>query len=211
MIEEASLEVPITDGMNSAERATKRVFDVVVACLGIVVLSPLFFVIYILLHGQGDGPVLFRQERIGYGGRAFRILKFRTMAVDTEEDGEPRLTRQDDGGQTRIGRFLRERHLDELPQLFNVLRGEMSFVGPRPERKFFIDKIMEQNADYRYIFLMRPGTTSMATLYNGYTDTMEKMLIRLQMDLEYYQRRSLWTDLKILFTTAKFLVAGKRF
>ena len=197
--------------MNSAERATKRVFDVVVACLGIVVLSPLFFVIYILLHGQGDGPVLFRQERIVYGGRAFRILKFRTMAVDTEEDGEPRLTRQDDGGQTRIGRFLRERHLDELPQLFNVLRGEMSFVGPRPERKFFIDKIMEQNADYRYIFLMRPGTTSMATLYNGYTDTMEKMLIRLQMDLEYYQRRSLWTDLKILFTTAKFLVAGKRF
>lgn len=211
MIEEASLEVRITDGMNSAERAAKRVFDVVAACLGIVVLSPLFLVIYILLLVQGDGPVLFRQERIGYGGRAFRILKFRTMAVDAEDDGEPRLTGQDDGGQTRIGRFLRERHLDELPQLLNVLRGEMSFVGPRPERRFFIEKIMEQNPDYVYIFLMRPGTTSMATLYNGYTDTMEKMLIRLQMDLEYYQRRSLWTDLRIMLTTAKFLVAGRRF
>ena len=211
MTQESTLEPAITDGMNSVERAIKRMFDIVVACLGIVVLSPVMFCIYILLRHQGDGPVLFRQERIGYHGRPFNILKFRTMAVEAEEDGTPRLTPQDDERQTRLGRYLREHHLDELPQLINVLRGEMSFVGPRPERKFFIEKIMEQNSDYRYIYLMRPGTTSMATLYNGYTDTMEKMLIRLQMDLEYYQKRSLWTDVKIMATTAKFLIVGKMF
>ena len=197
--------------MNPAERAVKRLFDVVVACMGLMALSPLFACIYFLLRWQGDGPVLFRQERIGFGGRPFYILKFRTMAVEAEDDGTPRLTPQDDVRQTRLGRYLRERHLDELPQLVNVLRGEMSFVGPRPERRFFIDKIMEQNSDYRYIYLMRPGTTSMATLYNGYTDTMEKMLVRLQMDLEYYRKRSLWLDVKVLFTTAKFLLAGKTF
>lgn len=87
----------------------------------------------------------------------------------------------------------------------------MSFVGPRPERQYFIDKIMEQNSDYQYIYLMRPGTTSMATIYNGYTDTMEKMLIRLQMDLDYLQKRSLWLDLKIMFTTAEYILFGKKF
>ncbi len=197
--------------MNQAQRAVKRIFDIVVACLGLIVLSPLFLCIYLLLCLQGDGPALFRQERIGYKGRPFSILKFRTMAVETEDDGTPRLTPQDDERQTRLGRYLREHHLDELPQLINVIRGDMSFVGPRPERKFFIDKIMEQNSDYRYIYLMRPGTTSMATLYNGYTDTMEKMLIRLQMDLEYFRKRSLWLDMKIMLTTAKFLLAGKTF
>ena len=110
-----------------------------------------------------------------------------------------------------VGSFLREHHLDELPQLFNILRGEMSFVGPRPERRYFIDQIMAENSDYRYIYLMRPGTTSTATLYNGYTDTMEKMLIRLQMDLDYYRKRSLLLDAKIMFTTAKYILFGKKF
>jgi lipopolysaccharide/colanic/teichoic acid biosynthesis glycosyltransferase len=109
-----------------------------------------------------------------------------------------------------MARFLREHHLDELPQLWNVLVGDMSFVGPRPERKYFIDKIMEQNPDYEYLYQIRPGVTSMATIYNGYTDTMEKMLIRLQMDLEYLQKRSLWLDLRIILTTASLIGYGKK-
>ena len=113
------------------------------------------------------------------------------MVIDSEDGGKPQLASKSDDRLTPVGKFLREHHLDELPQLWNVFVGEMSFVGPRPERKYFIDKIKEQNPNYDYIFLMRPGLTSMATLYNGYTDTMEKMLIRLQMDLDYLQKRSL--------------------
>ena len=211
MVKQATLDITISDGMNSLERAVKRVFDFTLAVIGVVVLSPVFLIIYVCLKSQGDGPALFRQERIGYRGRPFMIYKFRTMVVDSECNGTPQLEQKEDNRLTPVGRFLREHHLDELPQLFNIIRGEMSFVGPRPERKYFIDKIMELNSDYEYIYLMRPGSTSAATLYNGYTDTMEKMLIRLQMDLDYYQKRSLWTDVKILFVTAKFILFGKKF
>ena len=211
MVKQATLDITITDGMNSCERAVKRVFDFTVAIVGAIVLSPVFLIIYICLRCQGDGPVLYRQERIGYHGKPFRIYKFRTMVVESECNGTPQLEQKEDKRLTPVGRFLREHHLDELPQLFNIIRGEMSFVGPRPERKYFIDQIMEQNSDYEYIYLMRPGTTSAATLYNGYTDTMEKMLIRLQMDVDYYQKRSLWMDVKIMFVTAKYILFGKKF
>jgi len=186
-------------------------FDIVCSFLGLVVLSPAFLYVYILLRRQGDGPVIFRQERIGYKGRPFHILKFRTMKVNSEEEGTPLLAEKGDRRLTPVGKFLREHHLDELPQLWNVLCGDMSFVGPRPERRYFIDLIMKENSDYEYIYLMRPGLTSMATLYNGYTGTMEKMLIRLQMDLDYLVNRSLLGDLKIILTTAKFIINGKKF
>ena len=133
------------------------------------------------------------------------------MIVNSETDDEPQLAVKDDNRLTPVGKFLREHHLDELPQLLNVFRGEMSFVGPRPERKYFIDKIKEHNPNYDYIYLMRPGVTSMATLYNGYTDTMEKMLKRLDMDLEYLQNRSLYLDFKIIVKTALSIVSGKKF
>lgn len=131
------------------------------------------------------------------------------MPTDYESNG-PQLSAhlgQDIGS---LERLLRDHHLDELPQLWNILKGEMSFVGPRPEREFYIKEIMKHNLDYEYIFMMRPGLTSWATIYNGYTDTMEKMLIRLQMDLAYFQKRSLWMDTKILFTTAKLIINGKK-
>ena len=133
------------------------------------------------------------------------------MRMDSEKDGRPCLAKKGDERLTPVGKFLREHHLDELPQLWNVLRGDMSFVGPRPERRYFINLIMKENPDYEYIFLMRPGLTSMATLYNGYTDTMQKMLTRLDMDLEYFQRRSLWMDLKVIYTTVSFILKGKKF
>lgn len=211
MIQEIAFDMVITDGMNGVERAVKRLFDFTASLFGLIILSPMIAVVYVMLKKQGDGPVLFRQERIGYKGRPFDILKFRTMRVDSEENGTPQLACRGDERLTPVGRFLREHHLDELPQLWNVLVGDMSFVGPRPERKYFIDKIMAENPDYEYIYLMRPGLTSMATIYNGYTDTMEKMLIRLQMDLEYLRNRSLWQDIKIVFTTVRFIVYGKKF
>ena len=198
------------DGMNGAERLVKRTFDIVASFFGMILLSPVYLYAYLRLRHQADGPVIFRQERIGLGGRPFQILKFRTMKVDSECNGVPQLAEKGDDRLTPVGKFLREHHLDELPQLWNVLVGEMSFVGPRPERQFFIDQIMAENPDYEYLYQIRPGLTSMATIYNGYTDTMEKMLIRLQMDLEYLQKRSLWLDLKIILTTVRLIVYGKK-
>lgn len=206
-----AVDLVIRDGMGSASRAVKRLFDIICSLFGLIILSPVFLLVYVMLRRQGDGPVIFRQERIGYKSRPFNILKFRTMVIDSEDGGKPQLASKSDDRLTPVGKFLREHHLDELPQLWNVFVGEMSFVGPRPERKYFIDKIKEQNPNYDYIFLMRPGLTSMATLYNGYTDTMEKMLIRLQMDLDYLQKRSLLLDLKIIVTTALFIINGKKF
>ena len=155
--------------------------------------------------------MIFRQERIGYGGRPFTLYKFRSMTVTSEAVGRPALCQKNDKRLTRIGRFLREHHLDELPQLWNVLKGEMSFVGYRPERKFFVDKIKAIDPDYELLYQIRPGLFSSATLYNGYTDTMEKMLERLRMDLDYLYNRSLWLDVKIIFQTVYSILSGKKF
>lgn len=196
--------------MNCVERGVKRAFDIVASLLGLILLSPLILFISIRMRRKADGPILFRQERIGLHGKPFNILKFRTMRPDAEADGIPQLAERWDERLSPDCLFLREHHLDELPQLWNVLVGDMSLVGPRPERKYFIDKIMQENSNYEQLYQIRPGITSMATLYNGYTDTMEKMLIRLQMDLEYLQKRSLWLDMKILFTTIRLIGYGKK-
>ena len=210
-MDEKSMALDIRDGMNLFERIVKRVFDFTCSLLALIILSPVFLVVAIMLLWQGDGSVFFKQERIGYKGKPFNILKFRTMRADSESNGEPQLAKTNDERLTKIGKFLREHHLDELPQLLNVLKGEMSFVGPRPERRYFIEKIRKENPNYDYIYLIRPGLTSMATLHNGNTDTMEKMLKRLEMDLEYLQKRSLWLDLKLIFTTFVYIVNGKKF
>ena len=209
-MEQHIIELEIRDGMGLLSRIVKRVFDIICSLFGLIALSPVFLLVYVMLRRQGDGPVIFKQERIGYKGVPFYILKFRTMRVGSE-NATPILAQKDDSRLTPVGKFLREHHLDELPQLWNVFKGEMSFVGPRPERKYFIDKIKEHNPNYDYIYLMRPGLTSMATMYNGYTDTMEKMLIRLQMDLDYLQNRSILLDLKIIIKTVLLIVNGKKF
>ena len=199
------------DRMGKLELWVKRFSDIVCSIVGLILLSAVFLVIAILMKRQKNGTIFFRQERIGYGGKPFTIYKFRTMSSVIEDDGPQLVAKSDSTCSTPLELFLRDHHLDELPQLWNVLKGDMSLVGPRPERRYFIDKIMQVNPDYEYIYQMRPGLTSMATLYNGYTDTMEKMLIRLQMDLEYLQNRSRWLDLKIVFTTVRFIVYGKKF
>lgn len=189
----------------------KRSFDIVLSLLGLILFSPAFVVICIAIKREDRGTIIFRQERIGYKDRPFMLYKFRSMIMTAEADGKPALCRQDDKRLTRVGRFLREHHLDELPQLWNVLKGEMSFVGYRPERRFFVDKIMAINPDYALLFQLRPGLFSHATLYNGYTDTMDKMLERLRMDLKYLYTRSFWLDVKIIFLTVFFILTGKKF
>lgn len=199
-----------SDAMGVCQRVIKRLFDIVFSFLGMVLLSPVFLVFFIILAFD-KGPVIFRQERVGYKGRPFTIYKFRTMKVDSEGDGVPRLAEEGDKRLTRMGVFLRAHHLDELPQLWNVFKGDMSFVGPRPERQYFINQINAETDDYKYIYLMRPGVTSYATLYNGYTDTMEKMLKRLEYDLDYLDNRSIMLDLKIILTTFVSVAGGKKF
>lgn len=188
----------------------KRCFDIVGSIVGIVVTLPLFGLIYLAIRTDDGGPAIFRQERVGYGGRPFTIFKFRSMTVSAEADGKPALYRKGDSRLTRVGRFLREHHLDELPQLWNVLKGDMSFVGPRPERRFFVNQIKRINPDYEQLYALKPGIFSAATLYNGYTDSMEKMLERLRMDLDYLHTHSLWIDTKIIFLTVAAIICGKK-
>lgn len=201
----------IEDGMNEVERNTKRIFDFVVAAICLIIFSPLFLICYIAVRKEDGGPAIFKQERIGRSGRPFHIYKFRSMRVDAEKDGPALYQHERDDRMTKVGKFLREHHLDELPQLWNVLVGDMAFIGPRPERKYYIDKIMEHDPRYRYLYQIRPGVTSYATLYNGYTDTMEKMLRRLELDLYYLEHRSWWFDFKILAKTFINIVFGKKF
>lgn len=203
----------IPDGMSGFARNVKRIGDLILSSIALVIFSPLFLICYIAIRKEDGGAAIFKQERIGRFGRPFYIYKFRSMCLDAEKfgpqlshswvDADPRLT--------KIGRFLRAHHLDELPQLYNVLRGDMAFVGPRPERKFYIDQILEHDARYTYLYQIRPGVTSYATLYNGYTDTMEKMLRRLEYDLYYLGHRSWWFDFKILLKTFCSIVFGKKF
>ena len=189
------------DGMNGFERALKRVGDVMGALFLLIVLSPVFLYIYMRQRWNASGPVIYTQERIGKGGKPFKIYKFRTMVVDAEKDGVPQLEQDEDPRLTTFGKKLRKRHLDELPQIWNVLKGDMSFVGYRPERQFFIDQIMERNPDYQLLYQTTPGVTSIATIENGYTDTIEKMLKRLDMDLDYLRNRTLCLDAQIIFKT----------
>ena len=188
----------------------KRLLDIIGSLVGLVVFSPVFLAAYVSLKLSASGPAIYRQERIGRGGKPFFIYKFRTMVGDSEVGGIPLLAEENDVRLTKVGRFLRSHHLDELPQLWNVLRGDMSFVGYRPERKYFIDKIMEIRPDYAELYKIRPGITSFATLYNGYTNTMEKMIRRLDLDLEYLRNMSLAEDMKIVACTFFSIVSGRK-
>ncbi len=201
----------IADGMNEFERNTKRLIDLFMALVCLIVFSPLFLACYIAVKREDGGPAIFSQERIGRFGRPFYIYKFRSMRVDAEKDGPALYKHDNEDRMTRVGKFLREHHLDELPQLWNVVKGDMAFIGPRPERKFYIDQILERDPRYVYLYQIRPGVTSYATLYNGYTDTIEKMLRRLELDLYYLEHRSWWLDFKILFLTFVNIVFGKKF
>ena len=208
----ASADIPQADGMTRAGHAFKRTFDVCLSGALLLVFSPLIALCALAVKLEDGGPVIYSQERIGKNGRPFDILKFRSMRTDAEAAGRPALyTGEEDPRLTKVGRFLRAHHLDELPQLWNVFRGDMSFIGYRPERQYYIDQIMARNPRYRYLYQIRPGVTSYATLYNGYTDTLEKMLTRLDLDLYYLRNHSVLFDAKVLGLTFLSIVTGRKF
>lgn len=202
---------PEPDSRTAVDHFVKRAFDVCLSGILILVFFPLAAVIALAIYIEDGLPFLYKQERVGLNGETFTILKFRSMRVDAEKYGAQLFAGDDDPRLTKVGRFIRAHHLDELPQLLNVFIGDMSFVGYRPERPFYIGKIMEQNPRYRYLYQIRPGVTSYATLYNGYTDTMEKMLKRLDLDLYYLRHHSVMFDMKVLGLTFLSIVSGKKF
>lgn len=202
--------IRITDyHMTDAELCIKRAFDIVASALGLILLSPLFALIALQVKLSSRGPVFYSQERIGLYGLPFRIYKFRTMIDHAEEAGLPQLTHDNDPRITKIGHWLRKYRLDELPQLWNILRGDMSIVGPRPERPFFIEQIMKEAPYYCLLYKVRPGLTSWGPIRVGYTDTTEKMIERLNCDIVYVENMSLLLDLKILFFTTGVIIRGK--
>jgi lipopolysaccharide/colanic/teichoic acid biosynthesis glycosyltransferase len=208
-------------------RVVKRAFDIVfalVGCIGVVLLIPFVKISYLL---TGDKAPIFLKNhmRIGKDGKPFRFYKFRTMVPDAERILHEELSKdpailaeyqqnkklKNDPRITKMGKFLRRTSLDEFPQFINVLKGDMSFVGYRPERPYYIRKIMERDSRYERLYVLRPGVTSYATLKNGYTDNIDKMLKRLEFDLYYLEHQSLWTDFKILCLTFLNIASGKIF
>ena len=205
-------DMPSKDGMSLVGHAIKRLFDIVLSAGLLIVFSPLILICAIAIKLEDGDPVIYSQERMGRGGKPFNILKFRSMRVDAEAENSPALYAGDDDPRlTKVGKFLRQHHLDELPQLWNVLRGDMSFIGYRPERQYYISQIMACNPRYRYLYQIRPGVTSYATLYNGYTDTLDKMLTRLDLDLYYLRNHSVWFDMKVLGMTFLSIISGRKF
>ncbi len=195
--------------MNALQLCIKRILDIVMALSGMLLLSPLYLIICCLLKYKCKDSVIFRQERIGKDGKPFIIYKFRT--ITEAPDSAPSLRAEiDDTISTPQQKMLRKYHLDELPQLWNVLKGDMSFVGPRPERQYFIDKITERSGDYRHVLEMRPGITSEASIYNGYTDTIDKMMKRMELDIRYLENRTLWMDITIICDTVLAIFETKK-
>lgn len=186
----------------------KRLADIVFSMLALLLLWPLLILIALVIWLDTGGPILFLQERIGQGGHPFRIIKFRTMTVDAESQG-PQLSFPEDKRQTRVGSFLRRFRLDELPQFINILKGEMSLVGPRPERRYFIEQISQSTPDYPTLLQMRPGLTSWGQVRFGYASTIEQIAERMQYDLYYVRNFSIQFDLKIILYTIRIVFSGK--
>lgn len=190
------------------QRVAKRVFDIFFSILAIILLIPVYIFLTIAVRLSSPGPILFFQERVGLNGKPFKIIKFRTMFVDAEKAG-PQLSSTDDPRITPIGKFMRKARLDEFLQFFNVLKGDMSLVGPRPERQFFIDQIKVREPQFLELTKVRPGITSWGQVKYGYAENVDQMIQRMKFDLLYLRNRSIALDLKILMHTVLIIVKAK--
>ncbi|HNO48752.1 MAG TPA: exopolysaccharide biosynthesis polyprenyl glycosylphosphotransferase, partial [Chitinophagales bacterium] len=190
------------------QRVTKRLFDIVLSFLVLILLSPFLCIIAIIIKKTSTGKILYTQERIGKNSQPFNIYKFRSMIENAEGD-MPQLTQENDLRITKIGSFIRKYRIDELPQLFNVLKGDMSIVGPRPERRYFIDKISKTTPKYQLLQRIKPGITSLGMVKFGYAHNVPEMIQRMRYDILYIENMSISLDLKILFYTVSTVLQGK--
>jgi exopolysaccharide biosynthesis polyprenyl glycosylphosphotransferase len=190
------------------QQTIKRFIDVVFSILAIILLIPVYIVLAIGVKMSSQGPIFFRQDRIGLNGKPFKIIKFRTMYIDAEKLG-PQLSSSNDPRITPIGKYMRKLRLDEFPQFFNVLIGDMSLVGPRPERQFYIDQIVKIEPQYLHLTKVRPGITSWGQVKYGYAENVDQMLQRMKFDLLYMKNRTLALDFKIMLYTILIVVKAK--
>jgi exopolysaccharide biosynthesis polyprenyl glycosylphosphotransferase len=206
---EISPFVSITNpSMSDWEASVKRFSDIIISFVALVILSPFLLCFMIRIKRDSKGPIFYRQERIGRYGKPFYILKFRTMFIGSET-GTPRLSSANDDRITPIGRVLRKYRIDEIPQFWNIIKGDMSLVGPRPERRYYINRIIEDAPYYCLLYKIRPGLTSWGPIKIGYSDSVEKMIERLNYDIIYLDNMSLITDVKILMYTFEIIFKGK--
>lgn len=196
------------DNMPEGQKNVKYTADIIIASLALVILSPLLAFLAIKVRLDSKGPILYRQERLGKNGKPFIIYKFRTMYTDSEKNG-PALASDKDSRITSFGRLMRKYRLDELPQFWNILKGDMSLVGPRPERSFYAEQIIRKAPYYHQIYTVRPGITSWGMVKYGYANNIEQMVERLQYDIIYLDNRSLILDIKILIYTVKTIITGR--
>jgi len=194
--------------MPAWQENVKYMLDFTIALLAMLITLPVTLFLAAGIKITSKGPVLYSHERIGQYGKPFRIYKFRSMFNDAEKNG-PELSSRDDERITPFGRFMRKAKLDEIPNFINVLRGDMSLVGPRPERKYFIDKIVEKEPHYLHLLKIRPGITSWGQVKYGYAENVEQMLDRLKYDLIYLDNMSLIVDIKILIYTLLTIIRRK--
>ena len=192
----------------SWQKNIKRLLDILIAVTGCIVLLPLMIFTAIRTKFSSPGSVFYVQDRIGYKGKTFIIYKFRSMFQHAEQNG-PMLSSNNDPRITPWGKIMRKWRLDELPQLWNIIKGEMSLVGPRPERKFYIDQIVQQRPEYKYLLKVKPGLTSWGMVKFGYASTVEEMIQRMPYDIMYIENVSVVLDLKIMLHSISIILSGK--